>query len=207
MAFFDDLSRTLSDKGKEAAQKAKGAAEVLQIRAQIASEKSKLKELYGAVGVLYYKKHQDEEDNEFGDLFREIGNVLTNVAVMEEKIQELEGAKVCPNCKKVMKKDALFCCYCGSILKKETEEEEEEDDIWEDEDELAQEVTEEETCESEDSEVCKETITEDIQAEDETEKEEQKVNLIFGDILSEMTGYRQYYLSILKYMIICGLLL
>ena len=126
---------------------------------------------------------------------------------MEEKIQELEGAKVCPNCKKVMKKDALFCCYCGSILKKETEEEETEDDIWEDEDELAQEVTEEETCESEDSEVCKETITEDIQAEDETEKEEQKVNLIFGDILSEMTGYRQYYLSILKYMIICGLLL
>ena len=39
MAFFDDLSRTLSDKGKEAAHKAKEAAEVLQVKAQIASEK------------------------------------------------------------------------------------------------------------------------------------------------------------------------
>ncbi len=100
MAFFDELSRTLSDKGKEAAQKAREAAGVLQMKAQIASEKSKLKELYGAVGVLYYKKHRDEEDTEFGDLFREIGNVLTNVAAMEEKVQKMEGARVCPDCKK-----------------------------------------------------------------------------------------------------------
>ena len=97
MAFFDDLSKTLSDKGKEAAQKAREAAGVLQTKAQIVSEKSKLKELYGAVGVLYYKKHRDDEDTEFGDLFREIGNVLTNVAAMEEKVQQMEGAYVCPS--------------------------------------------------------------------------------------------------------------
>jgi len=132
MAFFEDLSRTISDKGKEAALKAKEAAEALQIKAQIASEKGKLKELYGAVGVLYFKKHRDEEDNEFGDLFREIDNVLANVTVMEEKLQGLEGANVCPNCKKVMKKDAKFCCYCGTLLKTETEEEAEEEDVWED---------------------------------------------------------------------------
>ena len=97
MTFFDELSRALSDKGKEAAQKAKETAGVLQLKAQIASEKSKLKELYGAVGVLYYKKHRDEEDNEFQDLFKEIGNILTNIAVMEEKVQNLEGSIVCPN--------------------------------------------------------------------------------------------------------------
>lgn len=125
MAFLDELSRTLSDKGKEAAQKAREAAGVLQMKAQIASEKSKLKELYGAVGVLYYKKHRDDEDNEFGDLFREIGNVLTNIDVLEGRVQEMEGAKVCPNCKKMMKKDALFCCYCGTALKTEEKEQEE----------------------------------------------------------------------------------
>ena len=121
MAFFDELSRTLSDKGKEAAQKARDGASVLQMKMQIASEKGKLKELYGAVGAVYYKKHRDDEDTEFGDLFREIGNVLTNVAVLEE-----EGAQVCPNCKKVMKKDALFCSWCGAALKTEDEE------FWED---------------------------------------------------------------------------
>jgi hypothetical protein len=41
MTFFDELSRALSDKGKEAAQKAKETAGVLQLKAQIASEKSK----------------------------------------------------------------------------------------------------------------------------------------------------------------------
>ncbi|MCI8515992.1 MAG: zinc ribbon domain-containing protein [Hungatella sp.] len=122
MAFLDDLSRTLSDKGKEAALKAREAAELLQMKAQIGSEKSKLKELYGAVGVLYYKKHRDDEDNEFGDLFREIGNVLTNVAALEEKVQGLEGSLVCPNCRKVMKRDALYCSHCGTALKSEPEE-------------------------------------------------------------------------------------
>ena len=67
MAFFDELSRTLSDKGKEAAQKARDGASVLQMKMQIASEKGKLKELYGAVGAVYYKKHRDDEDTEFGD--------------------------------------------------------------------------------------------------------------------------------------------
>ncbi len=150
MAFFEDLSKTLSDKGKEAAQKAKEAAGVLQMKAQIASEKSKLKELYGAVGVLYYKKHRDDEDTEFGDLFREIGNVLTNVAAMEEKVQKMEGANVCPNCKKVMKKDALFCSHCGAALKTEEEtcEDETEDDLWED-DETAETAAAETVIEAE----------------------------------------------------------
>ncbi len=121
MAFFDELSKALSDKGKEAAQKAKETAGVLQIKAQIASEKSKLKELYGAVGVLYYKKHRDEEDNEFQDLFREIGNVLANVAAMEEKVQEMDGSLVCPNCKNVMKKGSAFCSRCGAALTAEEE--------------------------------------------------------------------------------------
>lgn len=116
MAFFEELSRTLSDKGKEAAQMAKEAAGALQMRAQIVSEKSKLKELYGAVGVLYYKKHRDDEDVEFGDLFREIGNVLANVAAMEEKIQHAEGTRICPNCQQAVKRDDLFCSRCGTAL-------------------------------------------------------------------------------------------
>lgn len=153
MAFFDDLSKTLSDKGKEAAQKAREAAGVLQMKAQIASEKSKLKELYGAVGVLYYKKHRDDEDTEFGDLFREIGNVLTNVAAMEEKVQQMEGAYVCPECRKVMKKDARFCSHCGAALRteKETDEDETGTEFWEDDETAVAEHTAamEEVAESE----------------------------------------------------------
>ena len=137
MAFLDELSKTLSNKGKEAAQKARETAEVLQVKAQIASEKSKLKELYGAVGVLYYKKHRNDEDNEFGDLFREIGNVLTNIAVLEEKVQGLDGSQVCPNCKKVMKKGTLFCSHCGTALKADenvTEETDTEEEVFDGED-------------------------------------------------------------------------
>lgn len=136
MAFFDEISKTLSDKGKEVAQKAKETAEALQLRAQIVAEKSKLKELYGAVGVLYYKKHRDDEDSEFQDIFKEIGNILTNVSVMEEKVNEMEGNISCPSCGKVMKKDAAFCSRCGADLTREEDEAQEADSReseWEEE--------------------------------------------------------------------------
>ena len=44
-----------SDKSREAAKKAKDVAEILQLKAQISTEKSKTKELYASIGVLYFK--------------------------------------------------------------------------------------------------------------------------------------------------------
>lgn len=48
MAFFDEIGKTLADKSREAAKKAKDVAEILQLKAQISTEKSKTK---GAVRV------------------------------------------------------------------------------------------------------------------------------------------------------------
>ncbi len=45
MAFLDDLKKNLTDKGLEAAQKAKDTAEVLQLRVQITGQKNQLEKL------------------------------------------------------------------------------------------------------------------------------------------------------------------
>lgn len=48
---FDEIGKTLADKSREAAKKAKDVAEILQLKAQISTEKSKTKELYASIGV------------------------------------------------------------------------------------------------------------------------------------------------------------
>ena len=72
MAFFDEIGKTLADKSREAAKKAKDVAEILQLKAQISTEKSKTKELYASIGVLYFKKHRDDENDEYQMFFPEI---------------------------------------------------------------------------------------------------------------------------------------
>ena len=50
MAFFEELGKTLSDKGKEAAKKAKDLTEALQLKSQLSAEKEKVNQAYITLG-------------------------------------------------------------------------------------------------------------------------------------------------------------
>ncbi len=113
-SFFDDLKKNLTDKGMEAAQKAKDTAEILQLRAQIAGEKSQLDKLYGAIGALYYKKHRNDEGDEYATFFGEIGQTLVRIQKLKARIEELDGSRTCPNCGAVVRKGDTFCGKCGA---------------------------------------------------------------------------------------------
>ncbi len=130
MAFidFDDISKTLAGKGKEAAQKAKDVAEIVQLKAQATSEKNKVKALYSAIGQLYYKNHRDDADGEYQSIVDEITRSLAMVAELQEKVRKLDGSVICPSCGAVIRKGNSFCGKCGAAapVPAETEEEAEE---------------------------------------------------------------------------------
>lgn len=127
MAFidFDDISKTLAGKGKEAAQKAKDVAEIVQLKAQATSEKNKVKALYSAIGQLYYKNHRDDADGEYQSIVDEITRSLAMVAELQEKVRKLDGSVICPSCGAVIRKGNSFCGKCGAAapVPAETEEE------------------------------------------------------------------------------------
>lgn len=114
MAFFDDLKKNLTDKGLEAAQKAKDTAEVLQLRAQITGQKNQLEKLYGAIGALYYRKHRKDEQDEYATFFGEIEKTILKIRELQARVEELEGTQTCKNCGAVMKKTDAFCSKCGA---------------------------------------------------------------------------------------------
>lgn len=57
-ALFEEVGKTIAVTGREAARKAKEVTENVQLKAQLATEKSHLKELYAALGKWYYEKSQ-----------------------------------------------------------------------------------------------------------------------------------------------------
>ena len=115
MAFFDEIGKTLADKSREAAKKAKDVAEILQLKAQISTEKSKTKELYASIGVLYFKKHRDDENDEYQMFFPEIEKTLAHIAELEERVKKLEKAGTCPVCGASVGKNDAFCAKCREL--------------------------------------------------------------------------------------------
>lgn len=132
MAFLDEIGKTLADKSKEAAQKAKGVAEVLQLKAQISSENSKVKELYGAIGALYFKNNRENPGDDYQMFFPEIEKSLAHIAEMEAKVKDLEGVHCCESCGAPLRKGDAFCSKCGAEVKVEeaVAEDEDADAAW-----------------------------------------------------------------------------
>ena len=174
MTFFDEISKNLTGYGKEAARKAKDAAQVLQLKAQIRGEKQKINELYAAIGAVYFKNHRDDSEDEYKIFFPEIENAMVHVAELEKKLSQLDTTEKCPCCGAAVKKGDSFCSKCGTPIQKE--EDGTEDDFVQEETakEPVKETTEEKKTEAAEN-VVQETETENT-TEEETKQEEEPVS-------------------------------
>lgn len=169
MTFLDEISKNLTGYGKEAAKKAKDAAQVLQLKAQLRGEKQKINELYAAIGAVYFKNHREDSDDEYKMFFPEIENAMAHIAELEEKISQLDTTEKCSCCGAVVKKGDSFCSKCGAPIQKE-DKADEQDKV----------VTEDDFVPEETEEAAKEPVKEAIEekttekTEDKTEETEQK---------------------------------
>lgn len=116
MAFFDELGRTISDKSREAAKKAKELTEVMQLKNQINGEKSRITEAYASIGKAYYEEHSGELDERFLDACVAIRNSMTAIETLEARVNMLEGSRICAECGARVDKDAVFCSQCGASM-------------------------------------------------------------------------------------------
>ena len=181
MTFFDEISKNLTGYGKEAARKAKDAAQVLQLKAQIRGEKQKINELYAAIGAVYFKNHRDDSEDEYKIFFPEIESAMVHVAELEKKLSQLDTTEKCPCCGAAVKKGDSFCSKCGTPIQKE-EDGTEEQHIAVTEDGFVQEETAKEpvkeTTEEKKTEEAAENVVQETEntTEEETEQKEEPVS-------------------------------
>lgn len=118
MAFFEELSKTLTDTGKGVATKAKALTETIQLRTQISTEKGKLEEAYAAIGKIYYENVREPEEA-YEKLYEAVKASRERIAALEIELTQAEGSKICAVCGAKVSKDSLYCGKCGAPIEEE----------------------------------------------------------------------------------------
>lgn len=119
MDFFEKMGETISTRGKEAAQKAKGVADLAKLNAQLGQLEGKIKTYYQIIGEKVYQKEKDQEHSGLEAEFDLINDALAEIGRIKKQISEIKGAKVCPECKAEVDVAFLFCPHCGAKFEEE----------------------------------------------------------------------------------------
>lgn len=114
MAFFDALGKTISEKGKEAAQKAKVLTETMQLKGQISTEENQIQTAFREIGKLAYESRLQADAQEYNVWFDKIDEAKDRIKELEEKINKAEGIRICKCCGAKVPSDAAFCNQCGT---------------------------------------------------------------------------------------------
>ncbi|WP_291212333.1 zinc ribbon domain-containing protein, partial [Gemmiger sp.] len=114
MAFFDDLSKKITDASTKTIQKGKDLTDVARLNSQISAEENRINTLYGMIGKQYMELHREDAEDAFAGLVASVAEAEQNIAACRAKITELRAVPHCPNCGAELVKGAAFCGICGT---------------------------------------------------------------------------------------------
>ena len=116
MAFFDDLSKKLSQVGQSAVRKTKEVADIAKYTASIAEEERNITKLYAQIGQAYVQLHTEDAPEDMKELIQQIWNAQEKIQEYRAQLRQLKGVELCPNCEAEVDKDAQFCGKCGTKM-------------------------------------------------------------------------------------------
>lgn len=116
MAFFDDLSKKLSNAGQGAVQSTKNFANVSKINTQINDEEKKINEAYFQIGKLYFDIYKDSPDEKLATYVQIVKDSLNNIDTYNDQIREIKGIAICPTCGAEVVFQSAFCNACGTKM-------------------------------------------------------------------------------------------
>ena len=116
MAFFDNLSKKLSDAGQNVSQQTKNIGEINRLNGLIAENRKGISQRCFELGKAYYQAHSEEEDCEYAELVGQIRELLKGIEEAEESIKALKGITKCPGCGTEVSAQAAFCPNCGAQI-------------------------------------------------------------------------------------------
>lgn len=132
MAFFDNLSEMISEKGKGAAEAAKKVAEIANLKGKISGVETEIKKNYRKIGEAYYEAYKSAEVTcEFEEYVQAIRDAKKTIEELSAKLNELKGEVKCKGCGSHIKTDNAFCPNCGTKVEIEYYDDE---DILDEED-------------------------------------------------------------------------
>jgi len=129
MAFFENISKKVTDTAKAAARKSGDLMEVTKLNLNIGAEEDKIKRKYMEIGKTVYEEYKKGEElpYAFRDLCEKVQEYERNIEEMKAKILQLKGLKNCPSCGAELDEEFAFCPKCGAKQEVPDEQSESED--------------------------------------------------------------------------------
>lgn len=122
MAFFDDLSKKLTQAGQATIQKTKEIADITRINSNISDEEKRINNFYTEIGKLYVSLHSEDFENDFTSMFDGINAAQAKIKELKKELEQIKGVKKCPNCGAEVNNEAVFCSGCGGKMPQEEQE-------------------------------------------------------------------------------------
>ena len=126
MAFFTDMKRSLTEAGKQVAQKTKEVSDTVQLKTQISREKEAVNRQYAQIGKKVFEAANAVDEEAYSAEFALIRESLKTIDELQNKLSTLEGFIHCPECGAKIEKASAFCSKCGAKI---AETKPEDDDI------------------------------------------------------------------------------
>ena len=126
MAFFTDMKRSLTETGKQVAQKTKELSDTVQLKTQLSREKEALNRQYAQIGKKVFEAANGADEETYTAEFALIRESLKTIDELQDKLSTLEGFIHCPECGAKIEKASAFCSKCGAKI---AETKPEDDDI------------------------------------------------------------------------------
>ena len=109
MAFFTDMKRSLTETGKQVAQKTKELSDTVQLKAQLSREKEALNRQYAQIGKKVFEAANEADEEAYTAEFTLIRESLKTIDELQDKLSTLEGFIHCPECGAKIEKTSAFC--------------------------------------------------------------------------------------------------
>lgn len=116
MAFFDDLSKKLSNAGQGAVQSTKNFANVSKINTMISDEEKKINDTYFRIGKLYFELFGAEPHAQLAECVQSVKDSMNNIESYNAQILEIKGIAICPVCGAEVVSQSAFCNACGTKM-------------------------------------------------------------------------------------------
>lgn len=130
MAFFEEISKKITNVGQGVAQQAKNLSDTARLNAKISENKKRMSQLLFEMGNDYYKKHRKDQDCEEQEYIDQLNVLFHEIVKFQKEIEEIKTSETCKVCGFRVAEGAVFCMNCGTRVgaeEIEVEEDENED--------------------------------------------------------------------------------
>lgn len=114
MAFFDDISKKISEVSQSAAGKTRDTADLFKLKGEISDEEKKLTSLYAEIGKLYCTLHSEDFEPQFQGLMAGVKETINGIADRQAQIQRIKKISICSNCGAEVSLENRYCIVCGA---------------------------------------------------------------------------------------------